>query len=107
MEVELASDYGSDFTPEEDEILQSLLQQGPAATLTEGLDLVLKGVEDHEGPRGIRIPHFHIRHQWQSSGNHQVPSPKQASHLTVATADDSDPPARCEPLDIPVQSSAD
>ncbi|KAL8865398.1 MAG: hypothetical protein Q9198_009344 [Flavoplaca austrocitrina] len=96
MEVEIASDYGSDFTPDEEEILQSLLQQAPAATFTEELDLVLKDVEDHEGPRGIRIPHFHIRHQRHPSGNHQISSPKQASHLKVETADDSDSPARVE-----------
>ena len=107
MEVEIASDYGSDFTLDEEEILQSLVQQAPAATFTEELDLVLKDVEDHEGPRGIRIPHFHIRHQQHPSGNHQIPSPKQVSHLTVETADDSDSPARGGPLDIPVQSTAD
>lgn len=107
MEVEIASDYGSDFTPDEEEILQSLLQQAPAASLTEELDLVLKDVEDHEGPRGIRIPHFHIKHQRHPSSNHQMSGLQQASHLTVETANDSDPPARGGPLDIPVQSSAD
>lgn len=39
------SDYGSDFTPDEEEILNGLLQQAPAG-LTTDFDLLLKDIED-------------------------------------------------------------
>lgn len=48
------SDYGSDFTPDEEEILNVLLQQAPAGSTTD-LDLLLKDIEDDEGPRGARM----------------------------------------------------
>ncbi len=60
-----SSDYGSDFTPDEEEILKSLLPQtleqddGP----NRDPDLLLKDIEDEEGPRGARV----LRRQgWQS-----------------------------------------
>ena len=49
------SDYGSDFTPDEEEILNVLMQQVPAEAVTD-LDLLLKDIEDDEGPCGARIP---------------------------------------------------
>ena len=53
------SDYGSDFTPDEEEILNALLQQtleqddGPNTDP----DLLLKDIEDEYGPRGAKVPH--------------------------------------------------
>ena len=49
------SDYGSDFTPDEEEILNGLLQSEP---LYPGLDsdLCVKDIEDEEYPRGAKVP---------------------------------------------------
>ena len=49
------SDYGSDFTPDEEEILNVLLQQVPAESVVDS-DLLLKDIEDNEGPLGARFP---------------------------------------------------
>ncbi len=49
------SDYGSDFTPDEEEILNVLLQQVPVESTTD-LELLLKDIEDDEGPCGARVP---------------------------------------------------
>ena len=49
------SDYGSDFTPDEEEILNILLQQVPAKSIADS-DLLLKDIEDNESPRGARFP---------------------------------------------------
>ena len=49
------SDYGSDFTPDEEEILNGLLQRVPAESVSES-DLLLKDIEENEGPRGARVP---------------------------------------------------
>lgn len=52
------SDYGSDFTPDEEEILNALLHQtterddGPNGDP----DLLLKDAEDEKGPRGAKVP---------------------------------------------------
>ncbi len=48
------SDYGSDFTPDEEEILNVLLQQAPAG-LTTDFDLLLKDIEDDEGHRDATL----------------------------------------------------
>lgn len=59
------SDYGSDFTPDEEEILNALLHQtteqddGP----NRDPDLLLKDIEDEKGPRGAKVP----RRQGQQS----------------------------------------
>ncbi|KAL9129327.1 MAG: hypothetical protein Q9217_002198 [Psora testacea] len=50
-------DYGSDFTPDEEEILAGLLQQGAEVDYPIRYpDLQLKTNEDNEGHRGIRVP---------------------------------------------------
>lgn len=41
------SDYGSDFTPEEEEILNTLLQLSPPDPVSD-LDLLLAGIDDDE-----------------------------------------------------------
>lgn len=52
------SEYGSDFTPDEEEILNALLQQPPEQDDGPNTDpdLLLKDIEDEKGPRGARIP---------------------------------------------------
>ncbi|KAL8854750.1 MAG: hypothetical protein Q9221_000533 [Calogaya cf. arnoldii] len=97
MENEIASEYGSDFTPDEEEILQSLLQQASAPTLTDGHGLVLKDIEDHEGPRGARVPRFRTSHeQQQLFSRRQITDPKQASQHTVEAADNGELSANVE-----------
>ena len=49
------SDYGSDFTPDEEEIVNALLQQVPAESVVDS-NLLLRDIEDDEGPRGARLP---------------------------------------------------
>ena len=50
------SDYGSDFTPDEERIVAGLLQPGfEADNPNQDPDLQLKDIEDYEGPRGLRI----------------------------------------------------
>ncbi len=107
MEVEVASEYGSDFTPDEEEILHGLLQQAPSATLTEDLSLVLKDIEDDESPRGARVPRVDARHRQQLSDNNQINSRRQTPHATVKAADDSSRWANGEWLDPCHKSSAD
>lgn len=53
------SDYGSDFTPDQEEILNALLHQTPEQDDGPNTDpdLLLKDIEDAEGPRGARMPH--------------------------------------------------
>ena len=51
------SDYGSDFTPDEEEILTGLLRQTPQEPdnpITDP-DLQLKDIEDEITPRGARV----------------------------------------------------
>ena len=52
------SDYGSDFTPDEEEILIALLHQAPEQDDGPNTDpdLLLKDTDDHERPRGARVP---------------------------------------------------
>ncbi|KAL8925345.1 MAG: hypothetical protein Q9172_002276 [Xanthocarpia lactea] len=96
MEVEIGSEYGSDFTPDEEEILHSLLQQAHSATLTEDLSLVLKDIEDNESPRGARLPRIDARHPQQLSDSNQITTRRQTPHVTVKAADDSNPWANVE-----------
>lgn len=61
------SDYGSDFTPDEEEILNALLHQGPEQVQDDNPntdpDLLLKGIGHEEGPRVAKVP----RRQGQQS----------------------------------------
>lgn len=52
------SDYGSDFTADEEEILKGLLEQVPSheASLVErSPSLQLRDIEDDENPRGAKV----------------------------------------------------
>lgn len=46
------SDYGSDFTPDQEEILNGFLQQEPVPSDS---DILIKDIKDEETPRGARI----------------------------------------------------
>lgn len=63
------SDYGSDFTPDEEEILNGLLQRLPVGSPSP-LGLLLKDIEDDETPLGAKVPRIH-----DGSGLHQASSP--------------------------------
>ena len=58
MDEDAASDYGSDFTAEEETILNSLLLQVPVE-LPANPVFVLQDIEDHENPRGARVPRMY------------------------------------------------
>ncbi|KAL8816359.1 MAG: hypothetical protein Q9223_004617 [Gallowayella weberi] len=88
VEADTTSNYGSDFTPDEEEILHSLLQEAPAATLPEDLDLALKDINDNETPRGARIPR-RSQYQQQWSGSNSIWTRQQTSGITLEMADDS------------------
>lgn len=62
------SDYGSDFSPDQEEILNRLLYQSPEQNDCPISDpgLLLQDIEHEQGPRGARVP----RRQ-----NQQNPSP--------------------------------
>ena len=55
------SDYGSDFTSDEEEILNALLHPVPEHDDNPNSDsnLVLKDIEDEQGHRGARVPYSH------------------------------------------------
>ena len=50
-----SSDYGSDFTPEEEGILNELLSKLPPEPSVDST-FFLTDIEDDEGPRGPRVP---------------------------------------------------
>ncbi|KAL8967914.1 MAG: hypothetical protein Q9183_002708, partial [Haloplaca sp. 2 TL-2023] len=81
-----ASDYGSDFTPDEEEILRILLQQTPPTVATDP-GLVLNDLEDNESPRGAKVHWLHVRQQ--QPGSSQSSSQKHTPHLPIEVADDS------------------
>lgn len=57
------SDYGSDFTPEQDEILNRLLQPLPPK-LVPDLELLLADLSNDENPHAARTP-YHVRYESQ------------------------------------------
>ena len=81
------SDYGSDFTPDEEEILNALLHQGPEQVQDDGPnrdpDLLLKGIGNEEGPRVAKVPR---RHGQQSQEYTSLP----LSETSIAIRLDSD-----------------
>ncbi len=72
------SEYGSDFTPDEEEILNALLSQSPQQDdgPNRDPDLLLKDIKDEEGPRGAKVS----RRQGQQS---QGSPPLQLSKTRV------------------------
>ncbi|KAL8908599.1 MAG: hypothetical protein Q9207_000687 [Kuettlingeria erythrocarpa] len=95
MDPDVVSDYGSDFTADEEEILSGLLlQQAPTSPAT-GVDLVLKDIEDDGSLRGARIARRCYRHESlaESRGN---PAAEQATHSAVEVAGDAFTAAKVE-----------
>ena len=74
------SDYGSDFTPDEEEILNALLYQAPQQDdgPNRDPDLLLKDIKDEEGPRGARV----FRRQGQQFQDHP-PLPFFKTRITI------------------------
>ena len=76
------SDYGSDFTPDEEEVLNALLHQAPEQLQDDGPnrdpDILLKDIENEQGPRGARVP----RHQGQQSQKY-IPLPLSETRITI------------------------
>ncbi|KAL8933727.1 MAG: hypothetical protein Q9216_006234 [Gyalolechia sp. 2 TL-2023] len=93
MGHQVGSDYGSDFTPDEEDILSSLLGQAPA-TLREDSGLILTNIEDDESPRRARIPPVHAVHY--QSVRHPTLVARQIAHPPVEIADNSNPSANVE-----------
>ena len=87
MEHDTDSDYGSDFTPDEEEILSSLLQQAPI-TPTEDSGLILRDLEDDEGPRHARMPRMYERQRGQSIHPSTLTA-SQSAHIAVEIGDNS------------------
>ena len=69
------SDYGSDFTPDEEKILNALLYPLPEQDDNPNSDsnLVLKDIEDEQGHRGARVPYSNSQ---QSQAYPLLPVPK-------------------------------
>ncbi|KAL8946595.1 MAG: hypothetical protein Q9222_007031, partial [Ikaeria aurantiellina] len=87
MEQDGASDYGSDFTPDEEQILQSLLQQTPINT-AQYPDLSLKDIESDESPQGARVPRrYDLRQHLPRKDPTTIR--KQKNYLPVEMADNS------------------
>ena len=63
------SDYGSDFSPDQEEILNRLLYQRSEQEQNDcpisDPGLLLQDIEHEQGPRGARVPR---RHNQQNSG---------------------------------------
>lgn len=102
MEHDLASDYGSDFSPEEDIILSRLLHQQAPSPPPPDPGLILRHIEDDESPRVARIPCTYNRRQ-HVRGNRTLSSERQTPCLGVEVADDDgNPPANgeCSPATL-------
>ena len=78
---ESLSDYGSDFTPDEEEILKALLQQPfePDNPITQA-DLKLNDVEDAVNPKGARV----LRRECsrQNKASHAFQRARKRDHVT-------------------------
>ncbi|KAL8687803.1 MAG: hypothetical protein Q9218_006129 [Villophora microphyllina] len=102
MEHDAISDYGSDFTPDEEEILHALLLQGSDASAPEA-DSVLTGIEDHESPYGARVPRILSQERQQQSGSGPNTTHEQTSHIAVEMADNSTAPTDEPDLRSPLE----
>lgn len=86
------SDYGSDFTADEEEILRGLLEQAPfhEANLPEASsNLQLRDIEDDESPRGAKV----LRRLGYERQNHDMPAvqlpEREKSMVTIQIEGDS------------------
>ncbi|KAL9599207.1 MAG: hypothetical protein Q9219_003988 [cf. Caloplaca sp. 3 TL-2023] len=87
MGQDAGSDYGSDFTPDEEDILSSLLGQSPS-TLQEDPALILKDLEDDESPQFAKIPRLQEDFQQQSVST-PLPDTRRKLYSSIKTADES------------------
>ena len=80
------SDYGSDFTPDEEEILNALLYPVPEQDDNPNSDsnLVLKDIEDEQGCRGARVPYSHSQ---QSQAYPLLPVPEIRDTVLLDSGD--------------------
>ncbi|CAD6584099.1 MAG: hypothetical protein ASARMPRED_001595 [Alectoria sarmentosa] len=85
------SDYGSDFTPDEEEILNALLHPKQDDGPNTDPDLLLKNIEDEQGPRGARVPH----RQGQQFPEHS-PLPVSKTRITIRLDGDNNRSANIE-----------
>lgn len=87
------SDYGSEFTPDEEEILNGLLHQSPEQDdgPNRDPDFLLKDLKDEEGPRGARI----LRRQGQQSQEYP-PLPLSKTRFTIQLDGDNNRSADIE-----------
>ncbi|KAL9019361.1 MAG: hypothetical protein Q9185_003347 [Variospora sp. 1 TL-2023] len=95
MDHDVASDYGSDFSPEEEIILSALLHQQAPVPPHDHPGLILRDIEDDESPVGARIrPTYNWRQHIR--GNRRTSSKTQTPCLAVEVADDGSDPANVE-----------
>lgn len=82
------SDYGSDFTSDEEGLLDQLLAKLPTEP---GADpkLVVKGIEDDEGPRGARVPRVLGQERRNRSEHTSGQGPNSSQALAVEVELDS------------------
>lgn len=93
VEADITSDYGSDFTPDEEAILHGLLRHAPVAV---NPTLILKDIEDNEKSRGARLPRVYTRCWQPSSECSPATTRKQRSRIAVEMPDNSHIPANGE-----------
>jgi hypothetical protein len=94
------SEYGSDFTPDEEDILIGLLQQAPLSpsTATTIPDLQLKDIEDDEAPRGAKVLR-RLGHERRSYDvGHMQPAVQEKRRVTIQIDGDSSLPTNCMSL---------
>ena len=65
--VDPGSDYGSDFTAEEEDLVNELLAKLPSPQHTRG-GLAVTSIDDHEEPGAAKIPRILGRERWSRSG---------------------------------------
>lgn len=79
-----ASDYGSDFTPDEEELLSGLISGAPEPDIPAVLpELRLEDIDEDEGARGARLP----LHLSQDDWIHQAPSLRVSKRPLVVEID--------------------
>ena len=87
------SDYGSEFTPDEEEILNGLLQRVPFEPNNQTTlpSLQLRDIEDDEVPRGAKVLRRlgHERRSYDDPEMQRQPSVQEKSRVTIQIDGDS------------------
>ena len=86
-EDDRSSDYGSDFTVDEEGILNNLLSQLPDKPSP---DLVVKDIEDDETPGGIRLLRALGRQRHERPGTPQLQLPVNTADSRIPVEIESD-----------------